>query len=75
MGSCSWAGEALGNAMQRIELTVTGCEPDYGTAAKIALAIAEQDGQEPLLIAWYDRRRDKHSPGCLKPRRAQSSQS
>lgn len=52
--------------MQKIELTVTGCQPDYGTAAKIARAIAEQDGQEPLLIAWHDRLRDKHSPGCLQ---------
>jgi hypothetical protein len=52
--------------MQKIELTVTGCDPDFETARKISRGIAEQDEQESVLIAWNDRFRDKHSPACLQ---------
>ena len=52
--------------MQKIEITVTGADQGFESAGKIARAIAEQDGQEPMRIAWYDRIRNKHSPSCLQ---------
>jgi hypothetical protein len=52
--------------MQRIEVSLAGCEPDFETARRIALVLAGQEQEEPMLIAWYDRRRDRHSPGCLQ---------
>ena len=52
--------------MQEIDLLVNGCEVDFATARKIALAVAGQDEEEPMLIAWNDKARDKHSPSCLQ---------
>jgi hypothetical protein len=52
--------------MQEIDLNIKGCEVNFETARKIALAVAGQDEEEPLLIAWHDRGREKHSPSCVK---------
>jgi len=52
--------------MQDIDLLVNGYAVDFDTARKIALAVAGQDEEEPVLIAWNDKGRDKHSPGCVQ---------
>jgi len=52
--------------MQDIDLFVNGCAVDFYTARKIALAVAGQDEEEPMLIAWNDKARDKHSPSCVQ---------
>jgi hypothetical protein len=53
--------------MQEIDLLVKGCAVDFETARRMALAVAGRDEEEePMLIAWNDRGRDKHSPGCLQ---------
>ncbi|OKY75779.1 MAG: hypothetical protein BM485_07720 [Desulfobulbaceae bacterium DB1] len=52
--------------MQEIHITVDGIALDFETAKNIALAVAEKEGDEPMLISWNDRARDKHSPSCVK---------
>ncbi|RJX29496.1 MAG: hypothetical protein C4531_10465 [Desulfurivibrio sp.] len=52
--------------MQEIDLNIKGYTVQFETARRIALALAGQDEEEPMLIAWHDRARDRHSPGCVK---------
>ncbi|MBI5556581.1 MAG: AF1514 family protein [Deltaproteobacteria bacterium] len=52
--------------MVDIEVAVQGLALDYEAARKIAQVIAGKDGEEPMLMAWSDRDRGKHSPACVK---------
>lgn len=48
--------------MPEIGLTVTGCDLDFDTAQRLARALASRQGAEPMLLAWFDRRRGQASP-------------
>ncbi|MCB2181384.1 MAG: AF1514 family protein [Desulfobulbaceae bacterium] len=52
--------------MERVEIKVNGCILNYELARKMALAIASENEEDPMLISWNDRVRDKHSPSCMK---------
>lgn len=52
--------------MERVEIKVNGCILNYELARKMALAIASENEEDPMLISWNDRIRDKHSPSCMK---------
>jgi len=45
-----------------VGVTVTGCELDFDTAQRLAQALAAREGKEPMLLAWFDRRRGRASP-------------
>ncbi|MFW8601188.1 AF1514 family protein [Desulfobacterota bacterium M19] len=52
--------------MRDINLKVEGKALDYRRAADLAEARAEREIPGAMLIAWNDRKRDLHSPSCLK---------
>jgi YHS domain-containing protein len=54
-----WRAAAV---MPEIGLTVTGCDLDFDAAQRLARALASRQGAEPMLLAWFDRRREQASP-------------
>jgi len=48
--------------MERIDISINGCEVDFDLAFKISQAVAEKDYEGPMLICWNDRARDMRSP-------------
>lgn len=47
--------------MERIDISINGCELDFDVASKFSRVIAEKD-DDAMLICWNDRARDMHSP-------------
>ncbi len=52
--------------MHEISIVIDSYALNFETARKIALAVAGQEEEEPMVIAWNDRNKDKHSPSCLQ---------
>ena len=52
----------VAETLPEIGVTVTGCETDFDTAQRLAQALAAREGKEPMLLAWFDRRRGRASP-------------
>jgi len=52
--------------MQNIAITLDGIDLDYDLARDLAQLAALRLDPEAVLISWYDRARDIHSPSCLK---------
>lgn len=55
--------------MPEIDVTVAGRELDFDTAQRLAQALAAREGKEPMLLAWFDRRRGRASPEVPKCQR------
>ncbi len=49
--------------MDTIDIITGGMKPDYDLAARLATAVAENILDQPMLLCWNDRDRDRHSPG------------
>ena len=48
--------------MEKISIKIEGRKLHFDLANAMALAIAEDNEEEPMLICWNDRGRDMHSP-------------
>lgn len=48
--------------MQRIDLMMKRSGLDFVTARDGALGTAKKNNPETFLVAWYDKRDDRHSP-------------
>ncbi len=48
--------------MQEISLTLKKSGTDFSAARDRASRIAEKNNPETLLVAWYDKRDNRHSP-------------
>ena len=51
--------------MEEIHLTVENTALDFDSARNMALNLAAKENEETMLIAWFDRKRDKHSPAVV----------
>lgn len=52
--------------MQKIQITLRGIDPDFATIRKMTDALALMENEYATLVAWNDRKRNIHSPRCLK---------
>ncbi|MFZ5758876.1 MAG: AF1514 family protein [Thermodesulfobacteriota bacterium] len=53
--------------MHDVRIAIDGVAVDFETARGVAVAVAGRHGdEEPMLIAWSDRARGRHSPSCVK---------
>lgn len=50
------------NGMREIALSVRGAELDFEAAQRLANLMASRTGKEPMLLAWFDRKRGLESP-------------
>ena len=48
--------------MQEINLNLKKSELDFDIAKEGALGVARKNNPETFLVAWYDKRDDRHSP-------------
>ena len=55
-----------GTQMQAVTITTEGLSLTWDLARDLALAVARQDNDDPMLMSWYDRQRDKFSPSCCQ---------
>lgn len=49
-----------------IQIAITGAVLDFDAARAMAEALARQGNPETMLVAWFDRKKDTHSPCCVK---------
>ena len=52
--------------MELVEIKMKGIKLNFDLAEKIASTVAEQGNMEPMLLAWFDKKRDVHSPSGVK---------
>lgn len=52
--------------MKDIYISVDGLALGYDLARNIAKTLAKRDNEETVLIAWFDRGKNTHSPSCVK---------
>ncbi|WP_456384636.1 AF1514 family protein [Desulfolithobacter sp.] len=52
--------------MERVDVTINGYSVDFDTARQVAALLASRDNEYTTLVAWSDRKRNTHSPQCLK---------
>ncbi len=52
--------------MKEISIAVNGLPLDYETSRQIALAMARKDNEDTSLMAWYDKKANKHSPAAVE---------
>ena len=60
-GDCYQKWQAQ-NGMREIALSVRGAALDFEAARRLADLMASGAGKEPMLLAWFDRRRGLESP-------------
>lgn len=51
--------------MKEIHLRVEDPALDFDSALETARDLAEKDNEETMLISWFDRQRNKHSPAAV----------
>lgn len=52
--------------MQPVDLVLKGDGLSWDAARDAAYEYACRGGEDPMLMAWFDRRRGKFSPSCCK---------
>jgi hypothetical protein len=55
-----------GQGMAAVALVVSGVAVDWDLARDLAYAVAAQYGDDPMLMAWFDKATGKFSPSCCK---------
>lgn len=55
-----------GQGMTPVALVVTGVALDWDLARELAYAVAARHGEDPMLMAWFDKATGKFSPSCCK---------
>jgi len=48
--------------MKTLRLDTTELDLDFNASLRLATAIAQQLGEDTMLLSWYDRERDLESP-------------
>lgn len=52
--------------MKDIRISVDGADLVYDIARNIAKIMAGRDNDEAMLVAWFDKVKNTHSPSCVK---------
>ena len=52
--------------MKDVPITISGLDLNFDGARAITKILAEQGDPETMLVAWYDRATNNHSPCCVK---------
>ncbi len=52
--------------METVNINIDNPELDYDTARAIAEIPAKKDNESAMLISWYDRKKEKHSPAAVR---------
>ena len=55
-----------GAGMKSVSITVEAIELDWDLARDLAYSIAARDGDDPMLMSWFDKTTGKFSPSCCK---------
>ena len=52
--------------MIRIDINIKGFDPVFDDLREMANILAKRENQETMLVAWSDKKQNKHSPCCIK---------
>ena len=56
--------------MQDVKVTISGLDFDFEYAQGIARSIAAKKNPETDLMAWYDKKQERHSPSIVECNKA-----
>ena len=49
-----------------VSILLEGLEPVFEDYREITRILAEQENRETMLVAWSDKKRNTHSPSCVR---------